>query len=382
MSRRRWIVLLGPPAAGRRAVPRLPSEPCLSPGVTPSVELRSIASCATATMPASRTVAAALPGTWWRAEPSIDASASLESWTLLVGAPGVPTGELRIAAASTVTGPVDGRVVVASEGTASEDGSTVRIVDALSGCATEIPIGQRIVRRAVADPVGSGVLAHLLEPETRRDLGRLADRHRRPDRRAHPRARARRYPGGGGHRPGLGHGPPPRCGATTPRRPVVPPRRMRHPHRRSRHRRPHRPRPRGPGARSSGSPAEGSSHGRPAMAFPARSSRGTSQADSRARLRPRPRARHSAGTAGSSSSSDADRPVNATWCRSTCGPECRAGWAPPAQDAIPLSGSAGMTAGLEVAGSSVPIGRDGRSPMPLVLEDAAGFAPPDREVQP
>jgi hypothetical protein len=52
-------------------------------------------------------------------------------------------------------------------------------------------------------------------------------------------------------------------------------------------------------------------------------------------------------------------------------------------DALPLSGAAGMDAGLEVAGSSVAIGRAGRVPTPLDLGDAAAsFALPEREVQP
>jgi hypothetical protein len=47
----------------------------------------------------------------------------------------------------------------------------VRIVDAVGGCAAEIRIGDRTARRAISDPGGIGVIAHLLEPGSRRDLG-------------------------------------------------------------------------------------------------------------------------------------------------------------------------------------------------------------------
>jgi hypothetical protein len=78
---------------------------------------------------------------------------------------------LRIPAASTVTGPVNGRVVVASEPEHNEAASIVRIVDAAAGCATEIRLLDRIARRAIADPRGDGALVHLLDPGTRDDLG-------------------------------------------------------------------------------------------------------------------------------------------------------------------------------------------------------------------
>ena len=66
--------------------------------------------------------------------------------------------------------------------------------------------------------------------------------------------------------------------------------------------------------------------------------------------------------------------------RSGVGPLARA---PPARDALPLSGAAGVTAGMEVVGADVAIGRAGRVPTPLALDDdAASFTLPDREVQP
>ena len=172
MSRRRWIVLLGPPIlAAALAAPGLARESASPPGALAPLPARSIASCRPAHAGPLDGPLAPVPGTWWRTEPLLDGDGSLDGWTLQVGGPGTPASELRIPAASTVTGPRDGLVVVASEGPADDRGSTVRIVDAATGCATEIHVPDGIARRAVADPSRAGVLVQLLEPGTRRDRG-------------------------------------------------------------------------------------------------------------------------------------------------------------------------------------------------------------------
>ena len=147
MSRRRWIVLLGPPLlAGRR--PPLPGsvagQPVPRSAVIVAAPPRSITACPARAPAVHRAPGgAAVPGAWWRTQPPLDDSGSLAGWSLQVGAPGAPaSARSSIPAASTVTGPRDGRVVVASEGPASEHGSTVRIVDAASGCATEIRVAR------------------------------------------------------------------------------------------------------------------------------------------------------------------------------------------------------------------------------------------------
>ncbi len=172
MSRRRWIVLLGPPLlAAVATVPGLARGSGLPSEATTFLPARSITACSPVAAGAPHGAAVVVPGAWWRTEPALDAAGSLESWLLLVGAPGASVSELHIPAASTVTGPVDGRIVVASEEAPGESGSTVRIIDAVGGCATEIRIDGRVARRAVAHPDGDGVLVHLLEPVSRRDLG-------------------------------------------------------------------------------------------------------------------------------------------------------------------------------------------------------------------
>lgn len=174
MSRRRWIMLAGPPLlAVSAAGPALLGGPGLPTRATSLAPVGPLTVCPSGEAPAPGPNArsAAAPGAWWRTTQSLDADGSLDAWVLQVGAPEAATVELRLPAASTVTGPTGGRIVVASEPAVPGDPSLVRIVDAAAGCATEIRLTDRIARRAVADPAGNGVLAHLLEPGSRRDLG-------------------------------------------------------------------------------------------------------------------------------------------------------------------------------------------------------------------
>jgi hypothetical protein len=170
MSRRRWIVLLGPPLLLAAAVPALSDRTAVRVGATSLLPPLPIAACPN---PASSAPgrAAAVPGAWWRTAPVLDGAGALEGWTVLVGGPDGRAASLEIPAASTVTGPTGGRVVVVSEGDLRGPGSLVRVVDATVGCATDIRLRDHVARRAVVDPAGPGVLAHLLEPATRRDLG-------------------------------------------------------------------------------------------------------------------------------------------------------------------------------------------------------------------
>lgn len=171
MSRRRWIVLLGPPLVVAVAAVSAISLRALRAGAASPLPPRSVEVCPSLPPNAPANDRIAVPGAWWRTDPLLDGAGVLEGWTLRVGAPGATDAELRVPAETTVTGPIAGRVVVASEAGPGETGSVVRIVDAIRGCATEFGLEDRIARRAVADPAGDGVLAHLLEPGSRRDLG-------------------------------------------------------------------------------------------------------------------------------------------------------------------------------------------------------------------
>lgn len=172
MSRRRWTVLLGPPLlAAVAAVPGLAGGIASRTGATSILPPQSIEACPPSAPSGPMGQPPAPAGAWWRTEPSLDASGFLDGWTLQVGAPGAATTELAIPAASTVTGPSGGRVVVASEPEAPDDPSMVRIVDAAAGCSTELRVSEGIARRAVIDPAGDGALVHIMEPGSRRDLG-------------------------------------------------------------------------------------------------------------------------------------------------------------------------------------------------------------------
>lgn len=175
MSRRLWLVLLGPPLMVAAAVPGLSGRLALPAGGTSPLPDRPIAACGPAlpggTGATANSAPAARPGAWWRTEPNLGPGGAIDGWTLRTGAPGIRPGIVDLPAASTVTGPVGGRVVVASEGSGGAARSTIRVVDVVRACSTDIPVTGRIVRRAIADPGGDGVLAHLIEPGTRRDLG-------------------------------------------------------------------------------------------------------------------------------------------------------------------------------------------------------------------
>ncbi|MEO7663609.1 MAG: hypothetical protein ABIV26_00665, partial [Candidatus Limnocylindrales bacterium] len=106
-------------------------------------------------------------GSWWHLQATLDDNGALSGWDLEVGAPGTRRSIVALPAAATVSGPSRGRVVVAIEGSPS----IVRIIRPAAGCKADLAIRDRIVRRAVADPHEPGLLAHLLEPGSRRDLG-------------------------------------------------------------------------------------------------------------------------------------------------------------------------------------------------------------------
>lgn len=386
MSRRRWIVLLGPPLLIAVAtVPGLARGFEMHAGATALLPTRSITACppvAASAPGAPSGQMAAVPGAWWRIEPSLDSAGSLEGWTLQVGGPGARTSELSLSPASTVTGPVDGRVVVASEEAQGGDGSAVRIVDAVRGCATLIPIMERVARRAVADPVDDGVLVHLLEPGTRRDLGvwRMSLDGRTEERVLEPTADVTLAAAGidrvwatdlrvdgTGRRLAVQSCHPDACvtrivDLATGDVAVL--------------------------ARAGQGPIVGFSgrqlvtwaacHGLPcpvlawdmaggsARTLALEASGAALSGDGRHLVVVRPRESGGSELAALDLSSGMDRSLRADGA-----------------DSFPLSGAASASAGMEVVGASVAIGHAGRIPTPWTLDDNnASFTPPDREVQP
>ena len=165
-SRLRWLVILGPPlivviAAG--AIPR--SVPPVIAGTlaTPA----GVTNCPSAD-PAGGSAGAATAATWWTQEPDLDEAGTLTGWTLTLGSPQGATLSMALPAGSIVTGPTGGRVVAATDdGTAS----VIVIIDVGRRCSQRVPVDWAVARRAALDPGGDAIIAHLIDRETRRDLG-------------------------------------------------------------------------------------------------------------------------------------------------------------------------------------------------------------------
>lgn len=160
MSGHRRALLLGPPVAlvaGAAALAWL-SRPPVGAGPAPSP--RDAAACD------SRPVGRAGPGTWWEQRQQLDAAGSLSGWRLRAGVAGGRPVEIGLPPESAVAGPVDGIVVLATDDGA---GSLIRLLSPREGCLWTVARSEPIVRRAVATP--DGIVAHLVERASRRDLG-------------------------------------------------------------------------------------------------------------------------------------------------------------------------------------------------------------------
>ncbi len=173
MSRSRWTMLLGPPflmalAIGSSAL-FTKSPPGVSAGAPPTP--RPMADCVNAgpaDVPIGIRVTPAAHGSWWRLAPATDVGGTLTGWALTVGAAGATAVTFALPEASFVSGPDQGRLVVATDDGAR---SAVRILDVADGCSQTLNLGAAIARRAIADPARDAVLVHLLDRGSRRDLG-------------------------------------------------------------------------------------------------------------------------------------------------------------------------------------------------------------------
>jgi hypothetical protein len=176
MQSRRWRETLGPPllatlvtaalvaptVAGpaRRPVPTVMNAP-IAPDALPSC--RGEADAGPRGRPAAGT------GGWYRLDPVVDASGVLRGQRLVLGRIGARgTTTLQLHVESFASGPSAGRVIVGED-----DGrrSTVRIVDLGRRCARVAFEGSTLVRRAVLDPLGGGLVEFRLDRRTRADLG-------------------------------------------------------------------------------------------------------------------------------------------------------------------------------------------------------------------
>ncbi len=179
MSLRRRIDALGPPLLAAAAVAVIVAPALAGPARTRMVggfaPIR--AASAPAALPVCRPGAQAGTGevarprgaAWYRLDPIVDAAGGLDGQRLVAGRVGHRGGfELALGVESFASGPSGGRILVGSD-----DGrrSVVRIVDVDRRCAAVIHEGRELIRRAVFDAAGGGIVEFRLDRATRADLG-------------------------------------------------------------------------------------------------------------------------------------------------------------------------------------------------------------------
>ena len=107
-------------------------------------------------------------GTWWRITDTLDANGELVGRTLFAGRAAKTTLTMALATESMARGPVGGMLIVSNDdGHASE----VRLVDIAKGCSWLIHRDANVVRSAIFDASAGFGYAHLVQRETRQDLG-------------------------------------------------------------------------------------------------------------------------------------------------------------------------------------------------------------------
>lgn len=179
MSLRRWTDALGPPlfaaaavvtlVAPAVAVPAHPrtNEPAPIAAVSPLAG--ALPTCSQSPRSATSEDSTVNAAAWYRLDPVLSTSATLDGQRLLVGQVGRPGAlELPLAVESFASGPSGGRILVGDD-----DGrrSIVRDLDVGRRCAVVVHEGRELIRRAVFDPSGSGIVEFRLDRSTRADLG-------------------------------------------------------------------------------------------------------------------------------------------------------------------------------------------------------------------
>lgn len=164
MLKRRWPVLLGPPliviaallAFGRTDVAVIAGRLIAVPQLTACADRDAVATGRRA------------PGTWWKTTDELDATGALVGREVFVGSGPKASARMALPVESSVSGPIDGIVVVTAD-----DGmrSRVSLVSVAARCSVVIDERDDVVRSALLDPKGGTVLAHVVARGTRADLG-------------------------------------------------------------------------------------------------------------------------------------------------------------------------------------------------------------------
>lgn len=107
-------------------------------------------------------------GTWWRLTDSMDANGELVGRTLFAGRAAKTTLTMPLGTESMARGPVAGMLIVSND-----DGRTseIRLVSIANGCSWLVHRDANVVRSAILDPNAGTAYAHLVQRETRTDLG-------------------------------------------------------------------------------------------------------------------------------------------------------------------------------------------------------------------
>jgi hypothetical protein len=164
MQLRRWLSLVGLPLGFvlvAAVVIGLAQPPARAGG---ALSLARVAAC-----PAGHGADGnAHPGAWWKTVDSVDANGSIVGRQLFVGSGSTARANATLPVESSVSGPVDGLVVVTSD-----DGShsTVMLVDLAGQCSLTIDDRADVVRHAIIDPHDGSVFAHVVARDSRADLG-------------------------------------------------------------------------------------------------------------------------------------------------------------------------------------------------------------------
>ena len=178
MSLRRRIDTLGPPLLAAAAIavlvaPAIAGPPRARTHGPATIRAASgptaLTACRPEPPPAAGAKAMLVGAAWYRLDPVLDGAGGLDGQRLFVGRVGRRGAlELALGVESFASGPSRGRILVGND-----DGrrSTIRILDVANRCASVVHEGPDLIRRAVFDPSGDGIVEFRLDRSSRADLG-------------------------------------------------------------------------------------------------------------------------------------------------------------------------------------------------------------------
>ncbi len=170
MSRRRWTIWLGPPIA-LLAIALVLSRFQAGAEAGGRGPVRAAGACAASPIEKNgrgKPDLAAGQGSWWALSGRLDGNGELTGRHLALGRGGAANLALELAPDAMASGPTGGIVAVTAD-----DGrhSQVRLVAIEKGCSFVVHESSELARGAILDPKDGSVIAHLVDRESRADLG-------------------------------------------------------------------------------------------------------------------------------------------------------------------------------------------------------------------